>query len=142
MVSPNAGFRAIPWDESAVVVRREASDAFNQGSFRAAATLFHALEARVSGGQKPLYRALGELALGYGLWEQFHYRQAWDKLKTSVKALDMASIWAGPGVERAVAPDQGQQRIFREAGARSCGSQGRCRARPLGPCSSPRARGS
>lgn len=85
-----------PWDESAVVVRREASEAFNQGSFRAAATLFHTLEARVSGGQKPLYRALGDLALGYGLWEQFHYRQAWDKLKTSLKALDMASIWGGP----------------------------------------------
>jgi len=85
-----------PWDEAAVVVRREASDAFNQGSFRAAATLFHTLEARVSGGQKPLYRALGELALGYGLWEQFHYRQAWEKLKTSLKALDMASLWGGP----------------------------------------------
>ncbi len=93
-----------PWDESAVVVRREASDAFNHGSFRAAATLFHTLEARVSGGQKPLYRALGELALGYGLWEQFHYRQAWDKLKTSLKALDMASLWGGPPGLKALLP--------------------------------------
>lgn len=93
-----------PWDESAVVVRREASDAFNHGSFRAAATLFHTLEARVSGGQKPLYRALGELASGYGLWEQFHYRQAWDKLKTSLKALDMASLWGGPPGLKALLP--------------------------------------
>ncbi|MBP8116498.1 MAG: TIGR02710 family CRISPR-associated protein [Nitrospira sp.] len=93
-----------PWDESAVVVRREASEAFNHGSFRAAATLFHTLEARVSGGQKPLYRALGELASGYGLWEQFHYRQAWDKLKTSLKALDMASLWGGPPGLKALLP--------------------------------------
>lgn len=93
-----------PWDESAVVVRREASEAFNQGSFRAATTLFHTLEARVSGGQKPLYRALGELALGYGLWEQFHYRQAWEKLKTSLKALDMASLWGGPPGLKALLP--------------------------------------
>jgi CRISPR-associated protein (TIGR02710 family) len=93
-----------PWDESAVVVRREASEAFNQGSFRAAATLFHTLEARVSGGQKPLYRALGELASGYGAWEQFHYRQAWDKLKTSLKALDMASLWGGPPGLKALLP--------------------------------------
>jgi CRISPR-associated protein (TIGR02710 family) len=93
-----------PWDEAAVVVRREACDAFNHGSFKAAATLFHTLEARVSGGQKPLYRALGELALGYGLWEQFHYRQAWEKLKTSLKALDMASLWGGPPGLKALLP--------------------------------------
>ena len=85
-----------PWDDAATGVRREACGAFNHGSFRAAATLFHTLEARVSGGQKPLYRALGDLALGYALWEQFHYRQAWEKLKTSLKALEMASLWGGP----------------------------------------------
>jgi CRISPR-associated protein (TIGR02710 family) len=85
-----------PWDETAAVGRREASEAFNQGSFRAAATMFHALESRVSGGQKPLYRAFGDLAAGYALWEQFQYRQAWEKLKGSLKALDMATLWGGP----------------------------------------------
>ena len=85
-----------PWDEAAAGVRREACAAFNHGSFKAAATLFHTLEARVSGGHKPLYRALGDLALGYALWEQFQYRQAWEKLKNSLKALDMASLWGGP----------------------------------------------
>jgi CRISPR-associated protein (TIGR02710 family) len=93
-----------PWDEAATGVRREACAAFNHGSFRAAATLFHTLEARVSGGQKPLYRALGDLALGYALWEQFHYRQAWEKLKTSLKALDMASLWGGPPGLKALLP--------------------------------------
>lgn len=85
-----------PWDEAAIVVRREACEAFNHGSFKSAAATFHTLEARVSGGQKPLYRALGDLASGYALWEQFHYRQAWEKLKTALKALDMASLWGGP----------------------------------------------
>lgn len=93
-----------PWDEAAAGVRREACAAFNQGSFKAAATLFHTLEARVSGGQKPLYRALGDLAQGYALWEQFQYRQAWDKLKTSLKALDMASLWGGPPGLKALLP--------------------------------------
>ncbi len=85
-----------PWDDAAAVGRRDASESFNQGLFRAAAGTFHQLEARVSGGQKPLYRALGDLALGYALWEQFQYRLAWDKLKTSVKALEMSAIWGGP----------------------------------------------
>lgn len=93
-----------PWDEAAIVVRREACEAFNHGSFKSASTLFHTLEARVSGGQKPLYRALGDLALGYGLWEQFHYRQAWEKLKTSLKALDMASLWGGPSGLKGLLP--------------------------------------
>ena len=50
----------------------------------------------MSGGQKPLYRAFGDLADGYDLWERFHYRQAWEKLKTAVKAFEMASLWGGP----------------------------------------------
>lgn len=93
-----------PWDETAVVVRREACETFNQGSFKSAAATFHALEARVSGGQKPLYRALGDLASGYALWEQFHYRQAWEKLKAASKALDMASLWGGPLGLKALLP--------------------------------------
>jgi CRISPR-associated protein (TIGR02710 family) len=85
-----------PWDEAATVSRQEAGDYFNRGSFMAAAALFRLIEMRVSGGQKPLYRACVDLAEGYDLWERFHYRQAWDKLKTSTKALEMASVWGGP----------------------------------------------
>jgi CRISPR-associated protein (TIGR02710 family) len=47
---------------------------------------------------------LGDLAQGYGLWEQFQHRQAWDKLKTSLKALDMASLWGGPPGLKALLP--------------------------------------
>lgn len=85
-----------PWDEAATVSRQEACEYFNRGIFMAAATLFRLIEVRVSGGHKPLYRAFVDLAEGYDLWERFHYRQAWDKLKTSIKALEMASVWGGP----------------------------------------------
>lgn len=93
-----------PWDEAAGEARREACELFNRGAFVAAATRLRQLELRVSGGQKPLYRALADLAEGYGLWDRFQYRQAWDKLKTATKALDMASLWGGPpGLKGALA---------------------------------------
>jgi CRISPR-associated protein (TIGR02710 family) len=85
-----------PWDEAAAQARQEACEQFNRGSFAAAAVLFRQIEARVSGGQKPMYRAFADLAEGYGLWERFQYRQAWDKLKNAHKALEMASVWGGP----------------------------------------------
>jgi CRISPR-associated protein (TIGR02710 family) len=85
-----------PWDQAAAINRQEACDLFNREAFVAAAAVFKQLETRVSGGQKPIYRALFDLAEGYDLWERFHYRQAWDKLKISTKALEMASVWGGP----------------------------------------------
>src|SRR5262245_4301591 len=85
-----------PWDEAATISCQEACEYFNRGAFVAAAALFRLIEIRVSGGQKPLYRAFFDLAEGYDLWERFHYRQAWDKLKTATKALEMASVWGGP----------------------------------------------
>jgi CRISPR-associated protein (TIGR02710 family) len=93
-----------PWDEASIAARRDAADAFNRGLFSAAAGLFQGLEMRVSGGQKPLYRALADLAIGYGLWERFQYRQAWEKLKGALKALDMASVWGGPPGLKTVLP--------------------------------------
>ena len=85
-----------PWDEVAAVSRREGSELFNRGDHSAAAKLFRDVEIRVSGGQKPLYRAFADIADGYGLWERFQYRQGWEKLKTAIKALEMASLWGGP----------------------------------------------
>lgn len=85
-----------PWDEAAMVSSQEACDLFNRGVFAASISVFRLIEMRVSGGQKPLYRACVDLAEGYDLWERFHYRQAWDKLKTSMKAFEMASLWGGP----------------------------------------------
>lgn len=84
------------WDDTASVSRREAADCFNRGLFAAAVRSFRDLEARVSGGHKPLYRAFADVAEGYDLWERFHYRQAWDKLKGATKALEMATLFGGP----------------------------------------------
>jgi len=93
-----------PWDEQATVSRREGCELFNRGLFRAAAKLFHGVELRVSGGHKPLHRAFTDLAEGYELWERFQYRQAWDKLRTATKALEMASLWGGPAGLNAILP--------------------------------------
>jgi CRISPR-associated protein (TIGR02710 family) len=93
-----------PWDEAAIFLRREACELFNRGAFRAAALSFRNLEARVSGGQKPMYRAFADLAEGYDLWERFQYRQAWEKLKGALKALDMAALWGGPPGLKALLP--------------------------------------
>lgn len=91
-----------PWDEQGTVSRREGCELFNRGLFHGAAKMFHDIELLVSGGQKPLYRAFRDLAEGYELWERFHYRQAWEKLKTAIKALEMASLWGGPPGLKAV----------------------------------------
>ncbi len=85
-----------PWDEEAPRLRQEAGHAFNQGWYEASAHAIRILEHRVSGGSKPQYRALVDIAQGYGLWDQFQYRPAWDKLKSGLKALELASVWGGP----------------------------------------------
>ena len=91
-----------PWDEAAEVMRREGCDLFNRGAYVAAGSLFRQIEMRVSGGRKPLYRAFSDVAEGYDQWERFHYRGAWEKLKSSTKALDMASLFGGPPGLKAV----------------------------------------
>jgi CRISPR-associated protein (TIGR02710 family) len=92
-----------PWDEEAPRIRQEACQAFNQGWHDASAHAFRTLEHRVSGGSKPMYRAWVDIAQGYGLWEQLQYRQAWEKLKSGIKALELASVWGGPpGMDRLI----------------------------------------
>ncbi len=103
-----------PWDEAATMSRREACDLFNRGAFSSAAAQFRLIESRVSGGQKPFCRALTDLAEGYGLWERFHYRAAWDKLKISLKALEMASVWGGPSELKGLLPAIKQNAGFLE----------------------------
>ena len=85
-----------PWNEEAGSARKEAALLFNQGAFSSAAGRFRRIESLVGGSLKPLYHALGDLADGYAAWEGFKYRDAWDKLKTASKALELASVWGGP----------------------------------------------
>ena len=94
--TPRVWTQSNPWDEEAMSIRQEAAGYFNQGSYATAVRVFRRLESRVNGGLKPLYRALVDLSEGYRQWELFHHRQAWEKLKGGVKALDLASVWGGP----------------------------------------------
>lgn len=92
---------ANPWDEEAPRLRQEACYHFNHGSYDTAVKGFHTLEHRISGGLKPFYRALADVAQAYGLWDQLLYRTAWEKLKGGIKALELASVWGGPpGMDR------------------------------------------
>jgi CRISPR-associated protein (TIGR02710 family) len=93
-----------PWTEAAIHARRQAAELFNRGSYAAAAGGFRQIEARISGGQKPLYHAFANLADAYGCWDRFQYKPAWESLKTSVKALDMASVFGGPSGVKALIP--------------------------------------
>jgi len=102
-----------PWDEEAPRLRREACDLFNHGWHEASARAFHTLEHRISGGLKPFYRALADIAHGYGLWEQLLYRLAWEKLKSGIKALELASVWGGPpGMDRVIKTLKGNARFL------------------------------
>jgi len=85
-----------PWNEEAIGARQEVAQFFNHGAYPEAAKKFRQIEGLVSGSFKPLYHALGDVAEGYALWESFHYREAWDKLKTSLKSLELSSLWDGP----------------------------------------------
>jgi CRISPR-associated protein (TIGR02710 family) len=103
-----------PWAEAGVTARRQAAELFNRGSYHGAADLFRHIEARVSGGQKPLYHAFADLADAYGGWDRFQYKPAWESLKTAVKALDMASVFGGPSGLKNLIPHLKQNQGFLE----------------------------
>lgn len=84
------------WDELAVAARIEAARFFNRGAFHSAADCFGIIENRVGGGNKPFYKALVNLSLGFSHWDGFDYRQAWNKLQEAKKALEMAALFGGP----------------------------------------------
>jgi len=85
-----------PWDELAIKERHETALLFKRARYYQAAEIFRQLAQRVSGGDKHLYKALGDIAEGYGLWDNFQHRQAWEKLKPSQKSLEMATVFGGP----------------------------------------------
>ncbi len=84
------------WDELVLMERRAAATTFNRGRYQQAAFLFQRIEGRVSGGSKPLYKALAELSGGYALWDAFDYKGGWNKLQSARKALEMAALFGGP----------------------------------------------
>ena len=103
-----------PWTEAAMGARRHGADLFNRGAYQGAADAFRHIEARVSGGQKPLYHAFADLAVAYGCWDRYQYKAAWESLKTAVKALDMASVFGGPAALKNLVPHFKQNLGFLE----------------------------
>ncbi|HLF85860.1 MAG TPA: TIGR02710 family CRISPR-associated CARF protein [Nitrospiria bacterium] len=89
-------YQVNPWDELQVRASHEAAVVFNKGHYSHAALLFQRIEKRVSGGSKPLYKALVDLSEGYALWDAFDYKGGWNKLHSARKALEMATLFGGP----------------------------------------------
>ena len=85
-----------PWDELSAHYRSEVALVFNRGRYREAADVFGEIQKHVSASDKPLYKTLANLSLGYASWDAFDYRQAWNKLQESKKALEMATVFGGP----------------------------------------------
>lgn len=92
----HAGRQINPWDELAIRERHEAAILFGRGRYSQTAEIFSHLANRVSGGEKHLYKALADIAEGYGLWDTFQYKQAWEKIKPAQKSLEMATVFGGP----------------------------------------------
>jgi CRISPR-associated protein (TIGR02710 family) len=65
-----------PWDEIAQVEKREACILFNKARYATAVDIFEKCVERVSEDQKPLFRALFEIATGYDLWDRFKHSEA------------------------------------------------------------------
>lgn len=85
-----------PWDELAVRERHDAAVLFGRGRYSQTAEIFSHVAKRVSGGEKHIYKALADIAEGYGLWDNFQHKQAWEKLKPAQKSLEMATVFGGP----------------------------------------------
>ena len=92
----HTGRQINPWDELAIRERHEAAILFGRGRYSQTAEIFSRLAKRVSGGEKHLYKALADIAEGYGLWDNFQHKQAWEKLKPAQKSLEMATVYGGP----------------------------------------------
>jgi len=77
-----------PWDEMAVVERKEACLLFNRARYLAAAEIFSKTSERVSQVHKPFFEAMKELSEGYDLWDRFKHKEAKAKLYRSKKIID------------------------------------------------------
>jgi len=65
-----------PWNEIAQMEKREGCILFNKARYATAVDIFRKCVERVSKDQKPLFRALCEMATGYDLWDRFKHSEA------------------------------------------------------------------
>lgn len=107
-------YKASIWDEIAIKERRKAMRLLRQTGYARAAEIFLDITGKISGGQKQLYKTLGEIAKGYGLWDSFQYKGAWEKLKPAHKAMEMATLFGGPSGIKPFLTKIGQNLSFLE----------------------------
>ncbi len=80
-----------PWDQIALTEKKEASILFNKARYASAADILEKCIARVSGEQKPFFKALREMVRGYDLWDRFRHKEAKDRLYKSYDVLSAFS---------------------------------------------------
>lgn len=69
-----------PWDEIAVIERKEAALLFNKARYSSAAETFSRILEKVSENNIHFFQALKTLSEGYDLWDRFQHKEAKKKL--------------------------------------------------------------
>ena len=72
-----------PWDEIALKERKEISILFNKARYASATEILQKCVERVSRQQKPHFKALHEMTMGYDLWDRFKHKEAKVRLHKS-----------------------------------------------------------
>lgn len=81
-----------PWDEMAVLERKEACLLFNKARYSAAAEVFARTSERVSQRNKAFFKAMWQLTEGYDLWDKFRHKEARKKLYSSRNVIDASAV--------------------------------------------------
>jgi CRISPR-associated protein (TIGR02710 family) len=84
-----------PWDQIALTERREACILFNKARYRSVAEVLGRCVDRVSREQKPVFKALYNMVVGYELWDRFSHKKAKDELNKSRDMLSAYSLGTG-----------------------------------------------
>ena len=69
-----------PWDEIAVLERKEAALLFNKARYSSAAEVFSRILEKVSESNRSFFQALKTFSEGYDLWDRFQHKKAKKKL--------------------------------------------------------------
>lgn len=85
-------FHDNPWNEIAILERKEAVILFNKARYASTSEIFGKIESRVSDSYKPFFKALKGMADGYNLWDKFKQKNALNKLHSCSGILKTCSL--------------------------------------------------
>ena len=94
-----------PWDEIAVIERKEAALLFNKARYSSAAAAFSRISEKVSENNRPFFQALKTFSEGYDFWDRFQHKEAKRKL-FSIR--DILSAYALGKADRSFEPTMGK----------------------------------